>query len=265
MLKHKPLPPSTETCAITLDRPKTAALCFDRVYSSHLAKTPVDIQPGYVRAGKLEVWGTAARVLGLSQDPDSLARDISNNAIPTMKGLRKHGFLPIPYFSNANQLHRTYRKKEKKALGLLIDNLLTVDEEGLEWPQVEDFRRDIPAREDYRRLLYWFDTTFEGKDVEEIKDYLLGSYDKYTTAIKKHGLPARSGGIESMHYQIVSIATLAGILAAVGLPLLSGGAAIGGLLVSIRNELLNSSAYTGLRSELGFIHRINSLSTPKTK
>ena len=261
-----------ETCAITLRRPKTAALLFDRVYSAS-KDVPFDLTPGWARStgGEIEVGGSANRALRFGPTPDQLEEDIMRFPRDLMDFLAQKGFRPVPYYESLDALHSVYSPGDTGFVGLALEDVLVVDEEVLDWRQVLEFRQDSERAADYRRLVHWFDKEMKEQELTFVRDELAVRYEKYKSALSKHGIKARAG-------ELLSILTTLQALGSVGIGTLIGTfttpplGVVAGLMMldatttvkirDIRLEQNHAKRYGDL-GYMAFAHEMNSL-TEKT-
>lgn len=257
-----------EVCAVTLHRPKTAALLFDRVYCAD-PQIPYDLTPGWTRSpgGIIETGGSANRVLRFGPNLEQLENDIRDHAPTLMDFIARHGFRPVPYYETLDSLDSVYAPGDTSFIGLALEDVIVVDEEQLEWNQVVEFRSDEDSAADYRRLVHWFDSTMKEKELTFVQDELASRYEKYKAALKKHGLLNRIGEILSMwtSLQALGSAGIGTLLGSVTSPPIGVIAAIAMLdaltsakIREIKRDERHARKY-GELGELAFVHKINAM------
>ena len=110
----------------------------------------------------------------------------------------KYGiYVPTIYPSRKNQMLE-YRPGDYTVLLTCLDDLKIVDEEKVTWEQVNEFRQDAEAKKLYRRLINWLDKEMVGKSATFIEDEMSFRLDKYSWAIKKHGIKTVTGALWSI-------------------------------------------------------------------
>ena len=211
------LPTGTESFAISVGKPKTAALCFDRVYAAPIVMEPTPADVGFYGATAAEIylWAQIRFQLEgfLTRSPgDQLPVAEEEVLSPAEEGRRTTEFvdgLVSEYYSRAYGTHPTIVFSSRRArnaglqrgaarsLALALEGIGVVDEERLDWEQVSEFRRDDSSRIKYRRLMRWFD---ERSDLTEsqLEDEIAVRLDDYEWAIKKHGLKLVAGSINAL-------------------------------------------------------------------
>ena len=217
----------TESVAVAL-RPKTAALCFDRVWGfGSGADIPAEI--GFFTGCEAEREVVRLSVLQ-EEDPDFLSFDAAVEdsatgfafifqavaAFPEIifEQLRMPGrtswdavalgisselnrTIPVVYPSEEARKQEYESGKNAVIVGIL-DGLDVVDEAHTTWDQVFEFRRDPVARQKYNRFVHWLDKDMVGKDSEFIRADVIERFDGYSWAIRKHGLKTVLGTLSTM-------------------------------------------------------------------
>lgn len=200
-----------ETAAVTLSRPKTAALIFDRVWGQ-----PNDI--GFALEAPLELAMYLPSLLDLladpksrkepsnpSEDPPALIAQISSEKI-LAEIYRRAGLHVVPVFENATFRKTEYTHGNQAVLLHTIDNLDIIDEQSLEWDQVHEIRKDQPSRIALRNLSHWLDKEMVGQPANYISDELALRLDNYQRAVRKHGVKTVVGALQ----QVITPQYLAG-------------------------------------------------------
>ncbi len=207
------LPLSGETTTISM-KPKTAALCYDRVWAAS-----DDVVPAGIR-----VWGgteVEQGDLGLAANWNiqtnrapvaaMIASDTTKSALmraSTEQGLgwtfreiargfqQQHATPIVPVYDLAKDRETAYKEGQREVIVSVISDLSIVDEQSLTWKQVREFRADQEAREKYRRLLHWLDKEMVGKSQQFVEDEISQKLTGYEWALNKHGMETALGAIE---------------------------------------------------------------------
>jgi len=225
-----PLLPN-QSVAVVDAAPKTAALCFDRVYDFFAEDTPPDIRCGRVSPDEVRMWARVTGAEGMAErtaygppatpDPtiqkrtalhDLLVsallknpgddRRITEMVEPAGKFFMRrmadlfaqdHARLALPVFASSAARDRQFRPGTEDIVTVSLVNLGVADEQKLTWGQVRDFRKDEDAKRDYRRLVNWLDDEMEGLPVDYIQHELSCRLEAYEKALHKHGIARRTG------------------------------------------------------------------------
>jgi hypothetical protein len=244
-------PLSGESIAVSTT-PKTAALFFDRVWQS---RAFLDVAPKEISiygATEEEIWIDSLFVATKDRTDDRLAQLIINtkNLVPEYIFMRQplcrfisealykhHKFIATPIYESMDSLNKEYQPGRIEVIFATIKNIGVVDEEKLEWSQIEEFRNDYNSRRKYRRMIHWLDSELVGKSENFISDRIANKLEDYEWALKKHGIETITGCLSRIidpRFIAASSAAVAGLalagdqfIAAIGgLGLLAGKAAI---------------------------------------
>lgn len=227
-----------ETAAVAFDKPRTTALCFDRVWSA-FNSVPDDIAFGgdtefekilFITSFLLEaIEGTLGLVAIEPNFERSPFKEFKTFEKKCLDMIRAAGFVDFSYknpdvFPNINNLTRflsnyfldnraipatpvysgpgviesAYRQGDGRVVVTTLSNLSIVDEDRLQWSQVREFRRDKEARRKYRRLLRWLDSNMIGKPAPYVEDEIATRLEDYHWSIRKHGLRTVTGAVSSL-------------------------------------------------------------------
>lgn len=155
----------------------------------------------------------------------NIARELSN----------KYNLAVNAMYCSAKSEKLLYSEGKYEFITMTLSNLKIVSEKDLTWEQVREFRKDINARKNFKRLLlHWLDSEMIGKSANFIQDELAIRLQKYEAALKKHGLKTIAGAVKGVFdYKTMigaSIAAQTGFLdtfagAMTGLAILSARAA----------------------------------------
>jgi len=197
-----------KTLAVTLDRAKTAALAFDRVYGPSEANIPGEIGPGFA-------WAAAAHPRGYlmhvkmtrpdgTENPSAMA---VANVMETLQGnlrdrkdqlfaaLKREGYRPVEVLDEPGQ---TYSEGDDPFILAVLEGIVRIDESALTWAQVQEFRKDQGAFADYRSLVTWFNKELKGVNEREAEERLLQAYENGKAALRKHGVVTVLGSIATI-------------------------------------------------------------------
>lgn len=230
MTPRLPGPNEFATCSFA---PKTAALCFDRVWEIFPGSFPEDIAFNGGTATELQVAGYARLLAaaaegkemdGWTQDEDSYVALLSRIAVglhpfiypnqpfdPSLTDffarimraictvLAEERQLNVtPLFDSSSGVNTAYQPGDRAALIATLSNISIVDEEKLTWEQVHEFRADSRSKSDLRRLMHWLDGTMAGKSRQFVEDEIGTRLDRYNRAMSKHGLQILVGSLKSV-------------------------------------------------------------------
>jgi len=106
------------------------------------------------------------------------------------RAMRGEGFEPVEFLDRASD---TYSPGDHDFVFAVLSGAVGIDEEALSWEQVREFRKDIDAFDDYRRLVEWFDEDIEGAGQRQAEDKLIGTCERAGVALKKHGVKTAIG------------------------------------------------------------------------
>ncbi len=223
------LPSRDETAAATLTKHKTAALCFDRVWSPipddrvvpepirFIGHTHADVTL-FIMAGILTMMKKHATDKGqaLEVDGDLLFdtclgalrsrredyRDRPNTQRNEMilrdvcEGYHaKYGVCASPVYASLSGRDTEFVPGPNEAIMATLSNLEVVDDSTLTWEQVLEFREDDEAKSMYRRLVYWVSNDMEGKSQSQIQDFISFRIEDHRAALKKHGIKTLLGTV----------------------------------------------------------------------
>jgi len=207
------LPSVNETAAIAL-KPKTAALCYDRVWG-----TSDDIVPRPIRCwggtqAELNGTGLAAdyniktdrapivAMIGPEDKKLEMLRAQSDLGLASafrrisMSFAAEHKTPLIPVFDFIKQRNKMYKEGNREVIIAVLNGLEIADEKQLTWEQVIEFRKDKDNQKKYKRLLHWLDKEMAGKSQRFIEDEIAMKLDDYESALKKYGIRTILGTIE---------------------------------------------------------------------
>jgi len=207
------LPLANETAAIAL-KPKTAALCYDRVWG-----TSDDVVPPSIRCwggSKAELSGTglaadfniktdrAPIVAMVGPEDKKLEMFRAGTDLGLASTFRKisisfssrHGVPLIPIYDFIKQRNKMYQEGDREVVIITLADLDIIDEKQLTWDQVIEFRSDKENQKKYKGLLHWLDKEMTGRTPSFIENEIAIKLDGYQNALAKYGIKTIAGTIE---------------------------------------------------------------------
>ena len=288
------LPAPSESAAVAIATPKTAALVYDRIWGGLRYDIPGDI--AFHGNSDAEVKFLAfAQIFNffkeLSEEDDPV---LQRNASATrrefalrwqnMYGPNAHhealrvlaagiaelyDFGVTSVYASAAALQREYTAGSYDVIVATLSALDVPIESALSWEQVADFRSDKGSRNKLRRFVHWLDTDMAGRSAAFIADEISGRLEDYRQALQKHGISAALGSLSS----IIDSKALIGGAAAVAslsyaadarLALLGGGAImLAGGAVHLARALLDVSGVHDGAKEIAFIAALEDTAAQK--
>ena len=288
------LPASTESAAVALVTPKTAALVYDRVWGGLRYDMPADIAFHGSSDSELEFLAFAQifnflKELSEEDDPvvqrnasamrrefvmrwqelygPSAADEASRILAAGIAESHDVGVTTV-YASNA-ALEREYKPGRYEVIVATLSALEIPLERSLTWEQVGEFRRDNAARNKLRRFVHWLDRDMAGRSATFIADEVSGRLEDYRDALRKHGISAALGSLSSI---IDSKVLIGGAAAVASLSyaadqrwaLLGGGAImLASGAVHIGRSLLELRGVHDGAKEIAFVAALEDASAPK--
>lgn len=279
-------PGRNETFAISVCRPKTAALFFDRVWWPSPGVVPEEIAA--YGATEFEILVGLLFVFHNSQDYDGSVDAIIPMLIDRAKSLEREGIIPdgqgreieraiggallrdrsiqaIPIYDSFGGFEHEYRPGSSECIVAALDGLELAVEGALSWGQVLEMRKDKAAKEKLRRLRHWFDHNMIGKEIPFIVDELATRLSDYEWALKKYGVKTATGvAADLLDPKFIaavgaSSATLvmagADLWAAIGV----ASVAIGRVALSITSRYIDFRDDIRCGSEVAFVHELKKL------
>lgn len=290
------LPLRDQSAVIAHGTPKTAALCFDRVwdrdprrgvpesigfYGGTLEELTIltidrlmELMLFRMEDSNREVSERAEAILAqiypyfLKVIGIKSAEDVSDLVGMGCRflgdGLFDNYSLNIPIsYTSIKSRDMEFQRGDYSVLISCFTNLAIVDEEALDWEQVIEFRRDDEARKKYRRLTHWLNKEMLGKPREFIEDEIAIRHEDYTWALKKHGLKTLVGSLSATFDHralIASSATAAGVAYAghdiLGI-LAAAGVIVGKAVIELTRGWIDiNDAKRGTNSEISYVYEI---------
>jgi len=271
------LPNPGESLALSVMRPKTAALAFDKVYRIPVLNDPVPKELGFYCATLPEM---AACMVGLLIDAakhvqgvDLLGEPKERSRTPQNERQnirllcsdfqRQYGIAPTILYENLVTRNEEFRSGSSEVLSAAISNVAMVNERDLSWEQIIEFRKDAEARVKYRRFVRWVDAELRSKSPKEVEDLIAIRLDDYEWALRKHGLKTLIGNLSCL----LDPKFLGGTSATVTAAAVAGGgiwAALAGASLAIGKVVLNfgTAAIDGLEQrrqdnyEVAYVHEV---------
>jgi hypothetical protein len=220
-LNRRALPLAGQTAAIAFSNPKTAALCFDRIWSGVSDEIPAEI--GFKGSSPAE---TAllllTRVLSAIDEAangrgddivfaelTSLTEIISSltEIIPGLTQIdigmysklladvlgAEYNLPVVPVYSSPSQRDRAYRSGDRAAIVAVLENVPVVNEDSLKWEQVRELRRDKQMLVKYRKFAHWLDKEMLEKPLSYVEDEIAVRLGDFQQAARAHGLKTTYG------------------------------------------------------------------------
>lgn len=271
-------PGSRATCAITVDRPKTAALCFDRLYTPDKSAPPgIAIRDWFVlfdNFGNPRECSVEQVPPGLEVDaqisPETLRRDIQIFPGLLVKAISKRGFAPTLYYESEKALPSgLFGKGDARGLAFALSNLGIVSEDRLEWKQIIDFRSDKDSQLAYCRLMRWYDEQVgDGATLAEVENTIALALDDYRASLKKHGIHTFVGPIAAwIGGSVAANSVAAALLRYVDevpsewVTPVTIGTGVAACAANLRKVQLDRQNIQ--RNPLAYVHELSKLSHPK--
>ncbi len=228
------LPKGNETAAISYSKPKTAALCYDRVWDPIGMDVPDSCRFSGTTGGEFIIVGLMNWILNNigKHDHDlpthgarlgtsvfawhtdlvdvsmAVGKELDDETQAIIRGatdylprevarhlFEYHKLRAIPIYKTKPERDVEYAAGNREAAVATLSNLRIVDEEKLTWSQVIEFREDKDARKKYRCLLHWLDKEMVGKSQAFIEDEIAMKLENYEWALKKHGIKTVLGTV----------------------------------------------------------------------
>jgi hypothetical protein len=206
-------PSANDSLALSVMRPKTAALAFDRVYRLPILNEPVPAEIGFYGATFPELTYCAAALMIMASEEVGFTiqgfHDAPKTRTPDENERRSlfalcsdlatnYGRLPTIFFHNQTARETDMPGGPHSVLFAAITDVGLVDEKAISWDQVLEFRKDIDARTKYRRFVRWIDAELRAQSASEVGDLVAFRLDDYEWALKKHGISTWLGAITSL-------------------------------------------------------------------
>jgi hypothetical protein len=209
------IPARQETAAVTLGAPKTAALCFDRVWGAldpgmpssigFWAKTPPEERLLSWLAKQLE--GQEGPAKHLRDHPDhelsirlsSPTSTLVEDPVVTLsRGIAqaitaKLAMSIVPVFDSRADRDAEFKAGDRAAIVAILQDVPVPVERELDWQQIEHFRNDREMCAAFRRFSHWLDKEMAGKSQSFIADELSIRLEHYREALRKHGIATALG------------------------------------------------------------------------
>ena len=269
---------ANETAAITL-KPKTAALCYERVWG-----TSDDVAPPSIRCwggSKAELsgkglaadfnikTGRAPIVAMVGPEEKNLEMLRAGTDLGLASAFRKisisfsskHGVPLIPIYNFIKQRNKMYKEGDREFVIVSLTDLDIVDEKQLTWDHVIEFRSDKENQKKYKRLFHWLDKEMTGRTPRFIEEEIAIKLDNYESALRKHGIRTIAGIVE----ETIDGKLITGVTAATGTINLAGHPALGflvgaGIVIGkvviklIQNKLNYDDLECGPNSEVSWVY-----------
>jgi hypothetical protein len=274
------LPDITETVAITLTKYKMGALFFDRVWCSPCMEdappsevrvwggTATEMWPGLavlalapLSPRAFQILGPSAAALPISWEHKATSVKYTCDAL-----FSAHKLKAVPIYESADACSTDYGVGETETIVTVIENLGIINEGGLNWQQVMDFRNDRDAKMKLRRMRLWLDSVLVGKPLSYVTDAIAIKLDDYEWALKKHGIETITGslsGLLDFRFLSGTSAAIAGLAVAGGpswAAIGTAGLLLGRVTLSVTTKLLDlKDRKRGRGHEVAFISELKKL------
>jgi hypothetical protein len=163
-----------------------------------------------------------------------------------------------------------YHEGNKSTVVTTLGNLKIVNEDSLEWEQVQELRSDSQTRDNYRRFFHWLDKEMIGKSQAFIEDEISNKLSDYEEALKKHGIKTIIGTLKEIldGNFLFGTGAIAGITAFASEPILGifaeAGLIIAKLSISIAEKKLDyEEIEKGPNSEISWVYEVNKLANKR--
>lgn len=192
------------TLAVTLDRPKTAALAFDRVYAPDDMGLPGEVTPGFSWLGKSNMVHVSMTRTDGTKDPNALVTGVTRGTLQDQlrtqkdalyKDISREGYHPVEFLDHIEQ---TYAPGNDRYIFAVLEGLVAIDEALLEWGQICEFRKDEDAFAAYRSLVGWFDKECKGMGYRQAEQHVCQTYENGRAALQKHGIIPAVGAVATL-------------------------------------------------------------------
>ena len=154
------------------------------------------------------------------------------------------GIEVVPFYPTLSDFDEAFPVGRTLAYHAIFKNLEIVSEDGLEWKQVLQFRKDKEAKRKYRAFRLWLPEILNTQSAAEASDLVAKKLDDYQWALKKHGIKTLAGTVsEILDSQILSSVLLSsGIAGIIGGPawaaIVGGALFVGKVGISLSERLL---------------------------
>jgi hypothetical protein len=271
------LPAPNESVGVTVLKPKTAALFFDRVWRCPGLEQILPNDVSCYGATQMEylpaLLGLVARSLEISdtQIVDEVKLPYASKAWGASSVTRaiaeslfeSHSILALPMYDSTESRDAEYQVGHTQVLVAAIEGLQVVDEDSLDVEQILEFRKDASAKSKFRQLRHWADKELAGKPSSFLIDAVSQRLEDYEWALKKHGILTVSELLDPK--VLLGVASTAAALAFAGAEfwgaLGAAGVVIGKAAVSVTQKLVDrEDRKRGQGSEVAFVHELKKLS-----
>jgi len=278
------LPKKGESAAITL-KVKTAALCYDRIWSTSNDVVPETIRCWGGSPAELDGRGLAVAFnIKTKRAPIAAMCGPEEKKLQLMKASTDRGFglmlrevarsfsaehsvAVIPVYDLVTDRTSAYHVGKQEMVVSMLSNLEIADERNLMWEQVLEFRADKENRQKYKRFLHWLDKEMVGKSQDFVEGEISTRLEDYEQALKKHGIKTVVGIIEELldgkylceAFGIATNFTLAGHPV---LGVLAGSLLVGGRVTVklVKTKLDFNDVVRGANAEISWVYEAKKLS-----
>ena len=175
----------------------------------------------------------------------------------------KNGMNVVPLYDSTEARDSEYKSGDQGVIVAIANGIIVVDEDSLNWEQVREFRCDNIARTNYRRFIHWLDKEMIGKPTAFVADEISSRIEKYTWALRKHGIKTIIGALEqTIKPSMIASATTVGASLQYFLNqpiyslLASGGLLLGSVVLSISKVALSQKDIAMSHREINYVHQV---------
>lgn len=183
---------------------------------------------------------------------------------------RKYGKHVTTLLSTSELQNLMYDEGNKSTIVTTLDNLKIVDEDSLDWEQVEELRSDAETRIKYRRFSHWLNKEMIGKSQAFIEDEIANKLFDYEDALKKHGIKTVVGTVKEIldGNFLIGTGTIAGITTLISEPLFGilaeAGLIISNIAINIAEKKLDyEEIEKGPNSEISWVYQVKKLTNAR--
>jgi len=197
-------PLASESAAVSLHAPKTAALLYDRVWTPQIIGLPesIGLCAGTDAELSLRVRAFFAEQMSIGENaPDnaewwrSQGRVLYSREVAEV--LAGVSVVAVPLYDTADRCAREYRSGAYEVVLAVLPQVPLPVESMLVWDQVVEMRRDDESRMRVRRFKHWLDTDMVGKPATYISNEIAIRIVDYEKALKKHGVATAIGSLQA--------------------------------------------------------------------
>lgn len=145
-----------------------------------------------------------------------------------------------------------------------LNSVEIVIEDQLDWTNLWEFRSDKESLRKYRKLHRWLDTSLKATSVTEAEDLIWENMERYSLALKKHGIKTLDGALKNIFSKETFVSTASGLVLSALFEQEMAGFVVAGGFVSAKFALEIADYITerkqiglGAHSDLAYIYELN--------